>query len=133
MALEPYSRLQRRLRSLGLGDDYSDRKRFRLDQTYMEYDIFSLFKINVVNLIQIKASLAKNFHIQPSEIDKMSMWEYEIFIEEMNKQVKEENDKQKDEMDKYHVNDMMKQNNPKNLQKMSQPKIPSFNMKMPKM
>ena len=107
-----------------------DKPLFRVDQTYIEYSIFALFRINVVNLIQIKASLAKNFHIQPSEIDKMPMWEYEMFIGEVNKQVKEENEKQQGEMDKYHVKDYMK-NNPKNLQKMSQPKMPSF--KMPKM
>ena len=59
------------------------------------------------------------------------MWEYEMFIGEVNKQVKEENEKQQGEMDKYHVKDYMKQSNPKNLQKMSQPKMPSF--KMPKM
>lgn len=99
----------------------------RLSQIYLEYDIFSLWKINIVNLIQIKASLAKNFHIQPSEIDKMPMWEYEMFIKEMNDQVKEENDKQQQEMDKYHINDYMKANNPKNLQKsVSQPKVPDL-------
>lgn len=99
---------------------------FRYNQSYIEYCIFALFRINVINLIQIKASLAKNFHIQPSEIDGMPMWEYELFIEEMNKQVKDENDRQQSEMDKYHVNDYMKSANPKNISKMSQPKMPSF-------
>ncbi len=79
-------------------------------------------------MIQIKASLAKNFHIQPSEIDRMPMWEYELFIQEMNKQVKEENEKQQGEMDKYHVKDYMKNANSKNIGKMTQPpKMPSFN------
>ena len=100
---------------------------FRYNQSYIEYCIFALFRINVINLIQIKASLAKNSHIQPSEIDGMPMWEYELFIEEMNKQVKDENDRQQSEMDKYHVNDYMKNSNPKNLQKsISAPKMPSF-------
>ena len=86
-----------------------------------------LWRINVVNLVQIKASLAKNFHIQPSEIDKMPMWEYEMFIEEVNNQVKEENEKQQSEMDKYHVGDYMKAANPKNLQKsMSASKAPDL-------
>ena len=67
-----------------------DNEPFKLDQTYFEYDVFSLFKINVTNLIQIKAALAKNFHIQPSEIENMPMWEYELFIGEMNDQVQEE-------------------------------------------
>ncbi len=78
-------------------------------------------------MIQIKASLAKNFHIQPSEIDRMPMWEYEMFIQEMNKQVKEENEKQQSEMDKYGVKDYMKNANPKNIGKITQPpKMPSF-------
>ena len=107
-----------------------DNTPFRLSQAYIEYGIFALWKIDVINLIQIKASLAKNFHIQPSEIDQMPMWEYELFIEEMNKQVKEENDKQQSEMDKYHINDYT---NPKNFSKMTQPKMPSMStMKIPK-
>lgn len=89
-----------------------------------------MFRINVVNLIQIKASLAKNFHVQPSEVDNMPMWEYEMFITEMNKQVKEENDKQQEEMDKYHTKDYLKNSNPNKLMKSSQPKIPT--MKIPK-
>ena len=57
----------------------------------------------------------------------MPMWEYEMFIEEMNNQVKEENDKQQAEMDKYHVKDYMNAANPKNISKMTQqPKMPTF-------
>lgn len=53
-----------------------------------------------------------------------------MFIDEMNKQVKEENKQQQDEMDKYHVSDYQKMANPKNLNKMMNPKMP--NMSMPK-
>ena len=56
-----------------------------------------LFMINIEGLVRNKVALAKNFHIQPSEIDKMSMWEYEMFMKELNEQVKEENDKQQGE------------------------------------
>ena len=81
-----------------------------------------------MNLINIKSALAKNFHIQPSEIDRMPMWEYELFLQELNEQVKEENKKQQDEMDKYHINDYKKMTDPKNMNNMmSQPKMPSFN------
>jgi hypothetical protein len=107
-------------------DPDNDEKPLRISQSYIEYGIFSLFKINVINLIQIKTSLAKNFHIQPSEIDHMPMWEYELFITELNKQVKDENKQQQEEMDKYHINDYMK--NSKNMPKMTQPKMPSFKM-----
>lgn len=81
-----------------------------------------------MNLISIKASLAKNFHIQPSEIDAMPMWEYEIFIGEMNKQVKEENKQQQDEMDKYHIKDYTNPNKMNKMMHPTQPKMPSVSM-----
>lgn len=57
----------------------------------------------------------------------MPMWEYELFISELNNQVKEENDQQQKEMDKYNINDYKKMYNPKNLQKSyPQPKMPSL-------
>lgn len=71
-----------------------------IDTTYIETAIFSLFKIDVLNYIKTKAVLSKEFHIQPSEIDLMPAWEYEIFIQEINSLVKEENDKNKKEMDR---------------------------------
>lgn len=101
----------------------------KLDSSYIEYCIFSLFKIDVINLIKMKASLAKNFHIQPSEIDGMPMWEYELFISELNNQVKEENDQQQREMDKYNIPDPKKMSNPSNAMKQYSgniPKMPSI-------
>ena len=73
-----------------------------------------------MNLIKLKASLSKAFHIQPSEIDAMPMWEFELYIKTLNELVEEENDKQQKEMDKYHVKDYMNMSNPKNIQKMTQ-------------
>lgn len=88
-----------------------------------------------MNLIDMKASLAKNFHIQPSEIDAMPYWEYEFFIMSLNNQVKEENEKQQSELDKYGIGDMMKNSNPKNMSKNMNsmtPKMPNFgSIKMP--
>lgn len=92
-----------------------------MDPSYLEYAGFQLVKIDLTELIKMKALLSKNFHIQPSEIDKMPMWEYEIFIDQLNQIVKEENDKQKKEMDKYHVDEYMKMASPKNISKMTQP------------
>lgn len=76
----------------------------------------------------MKASLAKQFHIQPSEIDKMMYWEYEIFIHQLNDMVKDENDRQKAEMDKYHVDDYMKMAKSGNISKnIAHPKMPNMN------
>ena len=81
-----------------------------------------------MHLIKMKATLAKNFHIQPSEIDEMHVWEYELFIQYINDEVKEENDKQQKEMDKYNINDYRKMSDPSRIQKMSQPQMPKMQM-----
>lgn len=65
-------------------------------------------------MISVKASLSKEFHIPPSEIDKMSYWEYELYIKELSRLVKEENDK--------HEKEQANQKIPK----MQQPKLPEI-------
>lgn len=96
-----------------------------LDNTYLESAIYALFKINIINYINNKASLAKNFHIPPSELDNMPMWEYELFLNSLNNIIKNENDDQQKEMDKYNINDYKKSiKNPSNYMKTpSTPKI----------
>ena len=84
--------------------------------------------MDLMHLIKMKATLAKNFHIQPSEIDEMPVWEYELFIQYINDEVKEENDKQQKEMDKYNINDYRKMSDPSKIQKMSQPQMPKMQM-----
>ena len=122
--LEFYSRFKQKLKN-------SDQN--KIDNTCIEYAIFSLFRINLVENIKIKAALAKQFHIQPSELDKMYFWEYELFIMQINDLVKSENDQQKAEMDKYHVGEYMNMANPRNMQKMMNkgmniPKMPNMDM-----
>lgn len=101
----------------------------KLDQTYIETALYGLWKINVINLISTKAGLAKNFHIQPSEIDLMPMWEYELFMKALNEQIKEENAQNESEMAKYDINKYQKM--AQNPQKMM-PKMPNMNMNLPK-
>lgn len=62
-----------------------------------------MWKINVINLIKTKASLSKEFKISPLDIDAMTMWEYELWIDALNNQIKDENEAQQSEMDKYDV------------------------------
>ena len=103
-----------------------------LDKSYLEEVMFGLFQIDIVGLISNKVQLAKNFHIQPSEIDKMCMWEYELFMKELNNVVKKENKEQKAEMDKYDVKGMQKMSNPNNMSRMM-PKMPDMgSIKIPK-
>lgn len=112
-----------------------------LDNTkanYFETIVFALFKIDILEIINIKAQLGKAFHIQPSEIDKMSFWELEFYLKELEKLVKEENDANKDELEKSGASRAMKMADPNNMSKMmsSTPKMPdmkmpNINMKMP--
>lgn len=85
-----------------------------------------------MNFIKVKAILAKEFHIQPSELEQMPTWEYELFMKEINAAVKEENDRNKQEMDKAGIDKAQKMSNPNaisKMQKASMPKVPniSFN------
>lgn len=89
--------------------------------------IFGLWKINIINLVKSKAILAKEYSIQPSEIDNMLMWEYELFLEEIKDLVKESNEQSKKQMEdsKYKPPKMPKYNS-------SPPKMPRI-PKMPRM
>lgn len=105
----------------------------QIDGTYLEVAIFSLFKIDVINFLKVKALVAKEFHIPPSEFDNMPAWEYELFIKEINDIVKEENERNKQEMDKAGLKNAQKMSDPKNIQRMQQsamPKMPSVNVNM---
>lgn len=82
-----------------------------------------------MNYIKVKSILAKEFHIQPSEIDKMPAWEYELFMKEINQAVKEENDRNKKEMDNAGIDKVQKMSDPKYMQSMQNkytPKMPSM-------
>lgn len=88
--------------------------------------IFSLFKIDIINFIKAKAILSKEFHIQPSELELMPAWEYELFIKEINNAVKEENERNKQEMDKAGIKDAQKMANPSNIARMQQAAMPKM-------
>ena len=110
-----------------MGLDSSPDTPEKLDESYIERGLFAIWRMDLVEYIKIKAALAKQFHIQPSELENMPFWEYEIFIKQINALVKDENDQQKAQMDKYHVDEYMDMARPKNMQKMMsgmQPKTP---------
>ena len=104
----------------------------------MESSLYSQFQINIENLVQNKVSLVKNFHIQPSEIDRMPYWEYEYFMKYANQMIEEENKQQEEQNEEYdmnslkrNANSMMKGANsqmPKMPSMSSMPKMPSFSM-----
>ena len=110
------------------------------DETiYLEEAVYNLFRVDPMELISIKAQLSKAFSLAPSEIDKMAFWEFELFVKEMERLTKEEQEQQKKEFDKSGAKDVMKMTKPGYMQKMMQnqsnsmmPKMPNMNMTMPK-
>lgn len=106
-----------------------------IDNTYIEYALISLFHIDILNYIKVKSILAKEFHIQPSELENMPVWEYELFVKEINNAVKEDNEKNQQEMDKAGYNkNINKMSNPNYMRNMANKSMPKMNdFKMPKL
>ena len=75
--------------------------------------------------------MSKQFHIAPTSFNDMYYWEFEIYMRYINDLVKEENDAQKAEMDKYGVSDMMNGMKSGKFMKNMTPKMPT--MTTPKM
>lgn len=79
-------------------------------------------------MVKNKLFISKEWHIQPSEIDKMVFFEYEWMLEEINI-IQKEQEKQNQEEEKKYAS-MQKSYKPQNL---SMPSMPKFNMpSMPK-
>lgn len=104
----------------------------KLQQGSFEHTIYILFKIDLLRLINNEVALCKNFHIQPSELERKPYWEYEYFIEAVNNNIKEENERAEEESSKY--GNMNPGSMMKNLGKnMAMPKYSSPTINIPKM
>lgn len=73
----------------------------------------------------------ENLHVQPSEIDQMQFWEYEITLEEYQKILKERKEEQDKQQEGQGTGDMTKMGS--NLIKQAQsgfkmPSMPSISM-----
>ena len=102
----------------------------------MEQALYSMLRVNLRNLVKNKLWIAKDWHICPSEIDKLVYYEYEWMLDEINEDHKEQEKRSKEEQKQY---DSMKQSMPnmnnmtknfgKNMPNMTLPKvsIPKFN------
>jgi hypothetical protein len=56
-----------------------------------------MWSIDVQNLVQNKFAICREYHIQPSEIDKMYMFEYEWLIDEIRKYNKQQEKQRKED------------------------------------
>ena len=57
--------------------------------------VIKTFIINLRNLTKNKLFICKEYHIQPSEIDRMQFWEYEWYTDEIKEITKEQEKQQK--------------------------------------
>lgn len=62
-----------------------------------------MFRVNIENLVRNKLYICKDYHIQPSEIDRMMFFDYETILEEINVLQKEQ-EKQQQEQEKAYGN-----------------------------
>ena len=69
--------------------------------------LFKIFQIDLMNFFKTRVILMEQLHVQPSEIDKFPFYEYEYTIEayeQLLKERKEDQDKQRDEYDEKYGN-----------------------------
>ena len=82
-------------------------------------------------MVRNKLFICKEWHIQPSEIDKMPYYEYEQILEAINIVQKDEEKRRKEEEKQYKGMNSM---NPKSMMNSMSRSMPSFNtnsFKMP--
>lgn len=110
-------------------DDFTSEERLML---MLEHSIYILFRINMKNLVKNKLYICKEYHLQPSEIDRMVYYEYEWILEEINvlqKEQEKHNESQQKEFDS-----MKSSMNPSNMMKNMHSSLPNMgSMKMPTM
>lgn len=115
-------------------DHDKDRDKYKLNPeqaNYLELLIFACFRVNILDIISVKAQLSKAFSIPPSEVDRMPFWEFELYVKELEKLVKEENSQSEDQMNKSGARDMMKtmkNGGPSKMMENMTPKMPSMSM-----
>jgi hypothetical protein len=97
----------------------------------MDQALYSLLRVNLKNLAKSKLYICKDWHIQPSEIDKLPYYEYEWMIEYINEDYKEQEKRSKEEQKQYdsmkngmpNMNNIMKGYQQPTLPKISLPKL----------
>lgn len=75
----------------------------------MEQALYSMLRVNLRNLVKNKLYISKEWHIPPTEVDKMVYYEYEWVLDEINEHNKEQEKRSKEEQKQY---DSMKQSMP---------------------
>jgi len=80
-------------------------------------------------LVKNKLYICRDWHIQPSEIDRLVYFEYEYILQDINKENKEQEKRNKEDEKKYgNMGKLPNYNNMMNSASHNMPKMPSFNM-----
>ena len=74
-----------------------------------------LFQINIVNHIKTKLLICKDYHIQPSEIDRMRYFEFEYLLDNIKEITDKESERNEEQEKKYA--EMQHNMNPSNYMK----------------
>lgn len=92
-----------------------------------------MYLVDIRNLVRNKLNICKEYHIQPSEIDRMPFFEYEYMLEDINKDIKEQ-EKRNKEQEKQQQAAMGSMPNYKNMMNGMSNSMPKFSMpSMPKL
>jgi hypothetical protein len=85
--------------------------------------------VDVRNLVKNKLYICRDWHIQPSEIDRLVYFEYEYILQDINKENQEQEKRNKEDEKKYgNMGKLPNYNNMMNSASHNMPKMPSFNM-----
>ena len=120
------------VRSNPNANSLKDLKHEEILELMLEHAIYMMFRINLRNLVKNKLFICKEYHLQPSEIDRLYYYEYEWILEEINilqKEQEKQNEAQQKEYDSMRSN--MNMGKMMNNMKSSMPNMGS--MKMPNM
>ena len=85
-----------------------------------------MYQVSTENSVKNNLYICKDYHIQPSEINKMPYYQYEIILEEINAIVKEQ-EKERDRQEKEHAA-MQKNMNPASMMNSMNRNMPNMNM-----
>lgn len=65
----------------------------------MESAVYSLYQVDVRNLVKNRVYITKNIGIQPNEYRDWPFYEYEFLLEDINEYIEEENKRNSEEND----------------------------------
>lgn len=84
----------------------------------------------MVNLVKNKLFISKEWHIQPSEVDRLQYFEYEMILEEIDQNNKEQEKHYKEEQKQYQQmqSSMKSMTNYNNMSKQAQQTLPKVHL-----